>query len=58
LGYESNKIIGTKQFEGAKTIMGKSLAAVNGGVKSVHIHLKMYARVSSLSRVPFTRRDG
>lgn len=41
-GFESNSIIGNKQFEAAQTLMtGNSLAGVSGSVRSVHIYLDM-----------------
>jgi neutral ceramidase len=39
--FESNRIIGEKQFEGAQQIMGSPLSPVQGGVKSVHVYLDM-----------------
>lgn len=39
--FESNRIIGNTQFEGAKTLMADSLAAVSGPVMSVHTYLNM-----------------
>jgi hypothetical protein len=44
--FESNRIIGQLQFEGARTIMNADLAPVNGSVRSVHIYLNM--------QVPYT----
>ena len=39
--FESNRIIGEKQFLGAKSIMNGPLTYVNGPVKSVHTYVKM-----------------
>jgi neutral ceramidase len=39
--FESNRIIGDLQFQGAKSLMSKSLAPVTGGVKAVHTFLNM-----------------
>ena len=39
--FESNRIIGQLQFEGARTIMNRDLAPVNGSVRSVHTYLNM-----------------
>ncbi|PBK90403.1 Neutral/alkaline nonlysosomal ceramidase [Armillaria gallica] len=39
--FESNRIIGEKQFEGARTIMEGSLAPVSGTVRSVHVYMNM-----------------
>ncbi|KAK0435536.1 Neutral/alkaline nonlysosomal ceramidase [Armillaria borealis] len=39
--FESNRIIGEKQFEGARTIMEGSLAPVSGAVRSVHVYMNM-----------------
>ncbi|KAK0468856.1 Neutral/alkaline nonlysosomal ceramidase [Armillaria novae-zelandiae] len=39
--FESNRIIGEKQFEGAHTIMEGSLAPVSGAVRSVHVYMNM-----------------
>ncbi|KAG7441035.1 Neutral/alkaline nonlysosomal ceramidase [Guyanagaster necrorhizus] len=40
--FESNRIIGEKQFEGALTIMdGGTLAPVSGSVRSVHVYMDM-----------------
>lgn len=39
--FESARIIGQYQYEGAKTIMGKSLASVSGPVKAVHVFVNM-----------------
>ncbi|KAF8993031.1 Neutral/alkaline nonlysosomal ceramidase [Cyathus striatus] len=39
--FESNRIIGEKQFEGARTIMNSSLRPISGSVKSVHVYLNM-----------------
>ena len=41
--FESNRIIGEKQFEGARTIMEGTLAPVSGAVRSVHVYMNMYA---------------
>lgn len=39
--FESNRIIGQYQFEGAQKIMGSSLASVSGPVKGIHVYLNM-----------------
>ncbi|TFY57319.1 hypothetical protein EVG20_g8593, partial [Dentipellis fragilis] len=39
--FESNRIIAQYQVDGAKTLMGGSLAPVSGSVKSVHTYLNM-----------------
>ncbi|KAK0488189.1 Neutral/alkaline nonlysosomal ceramidase [Armillaria luteobubalina] len=39
--FESNRIIGEKQFEGARTIMEGSLVPVSGAVRSVHVYMNM-----------------
>lgn len=39
--FESNRIIGQLQFEGAQTIMNSSLTSISGPVKSVHTYLNM-----------------
>lgn len=39
--FESNRLIGLAQFNGAKTIMEGSLAPVSGTVRSVHVNLNM-----------------
>lgn len=39
--FESNRIIGNLQFQGAQTIMNGQLAPVSGTVKSVHAYLNM-----------------
>ncbi|KAK0212090.1 Neutral/alkaline nonlysosomal ceramidase [Desarmillaria ectypa] len=39
--FESNRIIGEKQFEGARTIMEGTLAPVSGAVRSVHVYMNM-----------------
>lgn len=39
--FESNKIIGQKQFEGAHSIMNGPLDPVSGSVRSVRVHLDM-----------------
>jgi neutral ceramidase len=49
--YESNRLIGTYQYQGAKTIMGSSLKTVAGPVKSVHVYMNMTYR-------PFTLANG
>lgn len=41
--FKSNEIIGTRQFEGAKSLMGsQDLNRVAGPIKSVHIYVDMY----------------
>lgn len=40
--FESNRIIGTAQFQGAQTIMNGPLSSVSGTVKSVHINMNMF----------------
>jgi len=40
--FESNRIIGQVQFEGAKTLMSRSLTPVSGPVKRVHTYVNMY----------------
>ncbi|KAL1682695.1 Neutral/alkaline nonlysosomal ceramidase [Schizophyllum commune] len=39
--YESNRIIGQKQYDGARAIMEGSRSAVSGAVRSVHVYLNM-----------------
>jgi neutral ceramidase len=39
--YESNRIIGTYQYEAAKSVMGSSLVPVTGPVASVHTYMNM-----------------
>lgn len=39
--FESNRIIGQLQFEGAQTVMNGPLTAVHGTVKSVHTYVTM-----------------
>ncbi|PFH50435.1 hypothetical protein AMATHDRAFT_60966 [Amanita thiersii Skay4041] len=39
--FESNRLIGQAQFEGARSIMNGGLSSVNGSVRSVHIYLNM-----------------
>lgn len=39
--FESNRIIGERQFQGAKTIMSGNRIPVTGAVKSVHAYLNM-----------------
>ncbi|KAF8959977.1 Neutral/alkaline nonlysosomal ceramidase [Flammula alnicola] len=39
--FESNRIIGEAQFQGAQTIMNGALSAVHGTVKSVHVYMTM-----------------
>lgn len=39
--FESNRIIGEKQFEGAQKIMNGALSTVHGTVKSVHTYVSM-----------------
>ena len=39
--FESNRIIGQRQADGAKKIMSSSLAPVSGPVKSVHTYMNM-----------------
>jgi neutral ceramidase len=39
--FESNRIIGQYQVDGARKIMGSSLAGVSGPVKAVHVYLNM-----------------
>ncbi|KAF9258342.1 Neutral/alkaline nonlysosomal ceramidase [Marasmius fiardii PR-910] len=39
--FESNRIIGNAQFNGAQTIMNGNLSPVSGSVRSVHIYLNM-----------------
>lgn len=46
--FESARIIGQYQYEGARTIMGKSLASVSGPVKAVHVYLNMCVSISPL----------
>ncbi|EIN06637.1 Neutral/alkaline nonlysosomal ceramidase [Punctularia strigosozonata HHB-11173 SS5] len=48
-GFESNRIIGTYQYQGAKTLMGQSLAAVTGPVKAVHTYMNMSFREFTLA---------
>ncbi|KAK7691528.1 hypothetical protein QCA50_004927 [Cerrena zonata] len=46
--FESNTIIAQRQVNGAKTIMGQSLAAVSGPVKAVHAYMNMSFRSFTL----------
>ena len=39
--FESNRIIGQKQFEGAQVVMNGVRAGVKGKVRSVHVYLDM-----------------
>ncbi|TRM69784.1 Neutral/alkaline nonlysosomal ceramidase [Schizophyllum amplum] len=39
--FESNRIIGQKQYEGARTIMDGARSEVSGAVRSVHVYLNM-----------------
>ncbi|KAH7334765.1 Neutral/alkaline nonlysosomal ceramidase [Rhizoctonia solani] len=39
--FESNLIIGTNQFNGAKTLMGSTLPSVSGAVRSLHSYVNM-----------------
>ncbi|KAF8756405.1 Neutral/alkaline non-lysosomal ceramidase, C-terminal [Rhizoctonia solani] len=39
--FESNLIIGTNQFNGAKTLMGSTLPGVSGAVRSLHSYVNM-----------------
>ena len=39
--FESNRIIGDAQFQGARTLMSQTLQPVTGAVKSVHAYLNM-----------------
>ncbi|KEP49551.1 neutral/alkaline nonlysosomal ceramidase [Rhizoctonia solani 123E] len=39
--FESNLIIGTNQFNGAKTLMGSTLASISGAVRSLHSYVNM-----------------
>ncbi|KAJ8515814.1 hypothetical protein ONZ45_g6805 [Pleurotus djamor] len=39
--FESNRIIGDAQFQGARTLMSRALAPVQGAVRSVHAYLNM-----------------
>ncbi|KAL0955527.1 hypothetical protein HGRIS_001765 [Hohenbuehelia grisea] len=39
--FESNRLIGEAQFQGARTLMSRALAPVSGTVKSVHTFLNM-----------------
>jgi neutral ceramidase len=39
--FESNKIVGTKQFHGARMLMHQILAPISGGVKAVHVYMNM-----------------
>ncbi|KIL62472.1 hypothetical protein M378DRAFT_1053387 [Amanita muscaria Koide BX008] len=39
--FESNRIIGQSQFEGARTVMDSPLTPVSGSVRSVHVYLNM-----------------
>jgi hypothetical protein len=40
--FESNRIIGEAQFQGAQTIMKGSLSPVSGAVRAVHVYMNMY----------------
>ena len=44
LGFESNMIIAQHQVDGARTLMGQSLAPVSGVVKYVHTYMNMSFR--------------
>ncbi|KAK7471947.1 hypothetical protein VKT23_000053 [Stygiomarasmius scandens] len=39
--FESNRLIGEAQFEGAQTIMQSNLSPVTGSVRSVHVYMNM-----------------
>ncbi|KAF8706768.1 Neutral/alkaline non-lysosomal ceramidase, C-terminal, partial [Rhizoctonia solani] len=39
--FESNLIIGTNQFNGAKTLMGSTLPGVSGAVRSLHSYVEL-----------------
>jgi hypothetical protein len=39
--FESNRIIGERQFLGAQTVMNGALSDVNGSIKSVHTYVAM-----------------
>ncbi|KAF8623397.1 hypothetical protein AX17_007435 [Amanita inopinata Kibby_2008] len=39
--FESNRLIGEAQFEGARTIMNGNLSPVSGSVRSVHVYMNM-----------------
>ena len=39
--FESNKIIGNLQFQGAQKVMNGVMNNVNGGVRSVHVYMNM-----------------
>ncbi|KAF5353132.1 hypothetical protein D9758_008800 [Tetrapyrgos nigripes] len=48
--FESNRLIGEAQFEGARTVMqGNNLSPVNGAVRSVHIYMNMANHTFALS---------
>ncbi|ESK90041.1 neutral ceramidase precursor [Moniliophthora roreri MCA 2997] len=39
--FESNRLIGQAQFQGAQTIMNGNLSPVSGAVRSVHVYMNM-----------------
>ncbi|KAK7030958.1 hypothetical protein VNI00_013905 [Paramarasmius palmivorus] len=39
--FESNRLIGLAQFQGAQTIMNGNLSPVSGAVRSVHVYMNM-----------------
>lgn len=41
--FDSNLIIGTNQFNGAKTLMSSTLPSVSGAVRSLHSYVNMLA---------------
>jgi neutral ceramidase len=45
--FESNRLIGLAQMQGAQEIMEGSRSSVSGGVKSVHIYMNMYGFLHS-----------
>ncbi|RDB20798.1 Neutral ceramidase [Hypsizygus marmoreus] len=47
--FESNRIIGDKQFKGAQAIMNGILSSVHGTVKSVHVYMNMATHTFTLT---------
>lgn len=52
--FESNRIIGDKQFKAAQAVMNGATTPVTGTVRSVHVYMNMYGLVWAL----FARADG
>jgi hypothetical protein len=39
--FESNRIIGNSQFQGAQRVMNSAMSPVRGSVRSVHVYIDM-----------------